>query len=67
VGFSVVRLLKREGRILYLGELDMMDGTPILDIKPFVPRFDHREDAKVGWMEGSFRDAHHRTVSDDRF
>jgi tRNA-Thr(GGU) m(6)t(6)A37 methyltransferase TsaA len=67
IGFSVVRLEKRKGRILYLSEVDMLDGTPILDIKPFVPRLDHRPDVRVGWMERSFRDANHRKVSDDRF
>ncbi|RLF60595.1 MAG: tRNA (N6-threonylcarbamoyladenosine(37)-N6)-methyltransferase TrmO, partial [Thermoplasmata archaeon] len=48
IGFSVVRLEKREGRVLYLSEVDMLDGTPILDIKPFAPRFDHRPGARVG-------------------
>jgi len=67
IGFSVVRLERREGNILYLAEVDMMDGTPLLDIKPFVPRFDHREEAKVGWMEERFRKEHFRKISDDRF
>ena len=67
IGFSVVRLEKREGRFLYLAEVDMMDATPLLDIKPFVPRFDHREKVRVGWMEGTFRDSGHRKISDDRF
>ena len=67
IGFTVVRLLKKADRILYLSGVDMLDGTPILDIKPFVPRFDHRTDARVGWMEGTFRDAKFRKVSDDRF
>ncbi|MFH1479817.1 MAG: tRNA (N6-threonylcarbamoyladenosine(37)-N6)-methyltransferase TrmO [Pseudomonadota bacterium] len=67
IGFSVVRLVKREKNILYLAEVDMLDGTPLLDIKPFVPKFDHRENVSVGWMERAFRDAEHRTISDDRF
>jgi tRNA-Thr(GGU) m(6)t(6)A37 methyltransferase TsaA len=67
IGFSVVRLLKKADRILYLSEVDMLNGTPILDIKPFVPRFDHRPDARVGWMQGTFRDEKYRKVSDDRF
>ena len=67
IGFSVVRLRKREGGLLYLSEVDMLDETPLLDLKPFVPRFDHRAGAQVGWMAGSFRDGDHRTVSDDRF
>ena len=43
IGLSVVRLTKREGPVLHLAEVDMIDGTPLLDIKPFVPKFDHRE------------------------
>lgn len=65
--FSVVKLLRKEGRVLYLTEIDVLDGTPLLDIKPFVPRFDHRADARMGWMEGTFRDQKFRKVSDDRF
>ena len=67
IGFSVVRLERREGNILYLAEVDMLDGTPLLDIKPFVPRFDHREGAKVGWMEERFKKKRFRKISDDRF
>ncbi len=67
VGLSVVRLDRREGRILHISEVDMLDETPLLDIKPFVPRFDHRENARVGWMEEAFRREDHRKVSDDRF
>jgi tRNA-Thr(GGU) m(6)t(6)A37 methyltransferase TsaA len=67
IGLSVVRLEKREGNILHLAEVDMLDNTPLLDIKPFVPRFDHRDDTRVGWMKGTLRDANHRKVSDDRF
>ena len=67
IGFSVVRLEKRAGNTLHLAEMDMLDGTPLLDIKPFVPKFDHRENVRVGWMEGTFRYAMHRKISDDRF
>lgn len=67
IGLSVVRLEKREGNILHLAEVDMLDGTPLLDIKPFVPKFDHRENARAGWMERAFRDVKEAPVSDDRF
>jgi tRNA-Thr(GGU) m(6)t(6)A37 methyltransferase TsaA len=67
IGFSVVKLKKKKGRTLYLSEVDMLDKTPILDIKPFVPKFDHRERVRVGWMEKTFRDKNHRKISDDRF
>ena len=67
IGMSVVHLEKRERNLLYLGEMDMLDETPLLDIKPFVPKFDHRGEVRVGWMEGTFRDDKHRKISDDRF
>ena len=67
IGLSVVRLEKREGPVLHLAEMDMLDETPLLDIKPYVPRFDYRENARTGWMDGKFDDPGHRKISDDRF
>jgi len=67
IGLSVVRLERREGPVLHLAEVDMLDRTPLLDIKPFSPRFDHRNGARSGWMERPFQDGDHRAVSDDRF
>jgi tRNA-Thr(GGU) m(6)t(6)A37 methyltransferase TsaA len=50
IGISVVRLLGVEGRILHLKNVDIVDGTPLLDIKPYVPDFDvHRVD-RIGWL-----------------
>ena len=67
IGFSVVRLRKRADRTLHLSEVDMLDRTPLLDIKPFVPMFDHRPGARVGWMETVLRHEKYTTTSDDRF
>jgi len=55
IGLSVVRLMGISGHsenILHVSELDILDGTPLLDIKPVVPAFDYREDVKIGWLEG---------------
>ena len=52
VGLSVVRLLSRENNILNISEVDILDGSPLLDIKPFVPEFDCRDDVRIGWLEG---------------
>jgi len=52
IGLSTVELLAREGGVLRVRGLDVLDGTPLLDIKPFVPGFDHREGARVGWLTG---------------
>jgi tRNA (adenine37-N6)-methyltransferase len=51
IGMSLVRLERVEGGILHLLDVDMLDGTPLLDIKPFIPRFDRVENARGGWTE----------------
>ena len=55
IGLSVVRLLGREKNILKVAEIDALDGTPLLDIKPYVPQFDCRKEAKEGWLKGKIR------------
>lgn len=52
IGLSVVKLLKRKKNVLRVKGVDMLDGTPLLDIKPNVPAFDRREKTKIGWLEG---------------
>jgi tRNA (adenine37-N6)-methyltransferase len=52
IGFSIVKLEKINGNILEISEIDALDKTPLIDIKPYVPRFDHRLDANNGWLEG---------------
>jgi tRNA-Thr(GGU) m(6)t(6)A37 methyltransferase TsaA len=49
IGLSVVRLLARHGNVLEVEGVDVFDGTPLLDIKPYVPDFDVRTDVKTGW------------------
>lgn len=51
IGISVVRLIRIEGNILYIQDVDIVDGTPLLDIKPYVPEFDIRDAKKIGWLE----------------
>jgi tRNA-Thr(GGU) m(6)t(6)A37 methyltransferase TsaA len=50
IGMSVVRLLGVDGLTLRVRGLDMLDGTPVLDIKPYVPYADAHPDAKSGWL-----------------
>ena len=50
IGISIVKLIKIEGNILRVGQVDMLDGTPLLDIKPYVPQFDQRINVKIGWL-----------------
>ncbi|HQG31965.1 MAG TPA: tRNA (N6-threonylcarbamoyladenosine(37)-N6)-methyltransferase TrmO [Deltaproteobacteria bacterium] len=51
IGLSVVRLIRREGPVLILEDVDVLDGTPIIDIKPYVPRFDAPGNATGGWTD----------------
>ncbi len=53
IGISVVNLLDRKDNILIVKECDALDGSPLLDIKPYVPEFDIKPDAKPGWFEKS--------------
>ena len=64
IGMSVVRLLRREGRILHVADIDVLDGTPLLDIKPYVPNFDAYPGAKAGWFDAA---GENRIVADERF
>ncbi len=66
IGLSVVRLEKIEDNILYINDVDIMDGTPLLDIKPYISRFDIRTDVKNGWIEGRTENKK-KQVSDKRF
>ena len=51
IGISIVRLIKVEDTILHVKDIDIIDGTPLLDIKPYIPQFDIREVEKIGWLE----------------
>ena len=51
IGFSIVRLTGIKGNILYIEDVDIVDGTPLLDIKPYVPEFDYRRNTRIGWLE----------------
>ena len=51
IGMSLVRLVGREGPILHLEDVDVLDGTPLLDIKPYIARFDVRDSTCCGWHE----------------
>jgi len=52
IGLSVVQLLERKDNILTIKGVDMIESTPLLDIKPYVPVFDCQRNAKIGWLEG---------------
>ena len=62
IGISVVRLRRVEKNILHVRDVDFVDGTPLLDIKPYVPEFDVREVNKTGWLE---KEVHKLSTSKD--
>jgi tRNA-Thr(GGU) m(6)t(6)A37 methyltransferase TsaA len=66
IGLSIVRLLSIEGNVLHIENVDMVDGTPLLDIKPYVPVFDHHEAERTGWLAEA-SEAVKGKRSDDRF
>lgn len=64
LGISVLRLVRRAGVALEVADVDVLDGTPVLDVKPYVPAFDAFPGAKAGWFDACGED---RRVADDRF
>jgi len=66
IGLSVVELVKVEGRTLHIECVDILDGTPILDIKPYVPEVDSCKDARVGWLANA-KDRFEKKRADHRF
>ena len=66
IGLSLVDLLSIQDGILQVAGLDILDGTPLLDIKPFIPDVDHVDGVRVGWLEGKTH--HFKThLADKRF
>jgi tRNA-Thr(GGU) m(6)t(6)A37 methyltransferase TsaA len=66
IGLSVVRLLSVEGNVLRVENVDIVDNTPLLDIKPYVPEFDHHEVERTGWVAASGEKVKEKRA-DDRF
>jgi tRNA-Thr(GGU) m(6)t(6)A37 methyltransferase TsaA len=52
IGLSVVKLIRCRGNILFVNGIDVIDGTPLLDIKPYVPDFNSGEEVRTCWIEG---------------
>ncbi len=58
IGISIVRLIKIEASILHIRDIDIVNNTPLLDIKPYVLEFDCREVKKTGWLERIVNNLH---------
>ncbi len=66
IGLSIVSLIRVEGCDLFIKDVDIVNNTPLLDIKPYVPKFDMRQNVKSGWLE-SGAEKTEKTHDDGRF
>lgn len=67
IGLSIVKIIQVKGNILRFKGADMLNDTPLIDIKPFVPEFDNRLDATSGWLTESLCSENHDYLGDNRF
>ncbi|MHA1149336.1 MAG: tRNA (N6-threonylcarbamoyladenosine(37)-N6)-methyltransferase TrmO [Promethearchaeota archaeon] len=56
IGLSVLEIISINKDIININNVDILDQTPVLDIKPYVPDFDHRETKQIGWLKGNIKD-----------
>jgi len=66
IGLSVVRLIRVAHRVIHIADVDIVDATPLLDLKPYVPEFDARKTTRVGWLSRTL-DKVPDTRADERF
>jgi len=66
IGLSIVRLVQVAAYQLHIEDVDVIDGTPLLDIKPYVPAFDDRVAERIGWLAKNISAVYH-VSADDRF
>jgi tRNA-Thr(GGU) m(6)t(6)A37 methyltransferase TsaA len=67
IGLSIVKLNKIKNGILYIENIDVLDETPVLDIKPYVPDFDEQTSVRTGWMQNVQKKTVTKKKSDIRF
>ncbi len=66
IGVSIVRLDRIDGNVLHISGVDMIDGSPVLDIKPYVPELNPSEPVRVGWLSDGKAEGMIRSRSGDR-
>lgn len=67
IGMSTVKILGINGNILHVEDVDILNGTPLIDIKPFFSKFDNRLEAASGWLDEKWQEKNMTFKSDDRF
>jgi tRNA-Thr(GGU) m(6)t(6)A37 methyltransferase TsaA len=67
IGLSTVKLLGIDNNIIHIEMVDMLNGSPLIDIKPFFPKFDNRKKAKSGWLDNQGNIPINKLRSDERF
>ncbi len=66
IGLSIVQLIKRDNNRISIKGIDVLNGTPLIDIKPYVPGFDAKDVTKLGWLDKNYKKSE-SLKSDDRF
>jgi len=66
IGLSIVQLINIDNNKISIQGIDVLNGTPLIDIKPYVPGFDAREVTKLGWLDKNYKKSE-SLKSDDRF
>ena len=66
IGLSLVKLIRVENNLIYVNRIDVLNDTPLLDMKPYIPDFEHHEDIRVGWLESAKGHVQNKN-SDNRF
>lgn len=67
IGYSTVKLLGVENNVIHIEMVDMLNGTPLIDIKPFFSKFDNRTNTKSGWLDNQVNILNRDLRSDTRF
>ncbi len=67
IGISILRLEGIKGNVVHVIDVDLVDGTPVLDIKPFAPKMSVREGISYGWLEDKVENLNKGDVDDGRF
>jgi tRNA-Thr(GGU) m(6)t(6)A37 methyltransferase TsaA len=66
IGISLVKIVSLENNLIHVDHVDILDGTPLLDIKPYVPEFENARAVRIGWLENAKGQIRTRK-SDERF